>query len=169
MTVSRQGTDRCMVFRLVLAKQFIDASATTLIPWTNYIAINCHFNDVQLLFSEVDITRVTTQLCLVKMILVRLGSIYPRLKNLTIFNYRFTTFREGDDVIVFKAETSLTVAEALTDDVARGIFTPSLRVSSRDNLGFGPAQFFGHGVKESRSLLLPVVTIIATATMPLRR
>lgn len=52
MTVSRQGTDRCMVFRLVLAKQFIDASATTLIPWTNYIAINCHFNDVQLLFCK---------------------------------------------------------------------------------------------------------------------
>ncbi|KAM1998041.1 hypothetical protein ACFX15_030796 [Malus domestica] len=65
--------------------------------------------------------------------------LYPCLKNLTIFLCGFTTFGEGNDVIVLEAEAALSVAEALTDDVASGVSPPPLRVSTRHHIHVCPA------------------------------
>ena len=62
-------------------------------------------------------------------------------------------------MIVLKAETALAVAEALADDVAGGIFAPSIRVTTWHCIGFSPAQTLGFGVEEPRSFLFVTRTM----------
>lgn len=71
-----------------------------------------------------------------------------------------STFGERDDVIVFKAKASLTIAEAFADDVTGGIFTPPFRMSSGDYFGFGPTEFFDHGVEEPWSFMVFAVVLM---------
>lgn len=75
-------------------------------------------------------------------------------------------------MIILKAEAALTVAEALTDDVARCVLAPPLWMSSYKRLCLCPALALRVGVEKPRPVLSTTPTAVAvrtTASRTMRR
>lgn len=136
-----------VIFGLEFSKHFCNRPAATLVPWSYYIPIHSHLNYVKFLVSEFQVTGIASQYVRIHFF-VSFESVDPCLKDLTIVNGGLTSFGERDDVIILKAKTARTVAETLADDVASGIFPPTVRVTARDSISFSPTQLLSLLIKE---------------------
>lgn len=70
-------------------------------------------------------------------------------------------------MIVLEAETALTVAETLADNVAGGVFAPPIWMSTRDYISLSPTHTLHHLIKESWPTILAIAVVaivVATST-----
>lgn len=139
---------------LVFPQYFICCWNTALIVWPLNIPINSHLNLVKVFVAEVDVTRISFQMSCANCNLVCFRSIHPCLKNLTVIWHWITTFREGNNMIILKAEATLAAVESLANNIVSCIFSPPLGISTWNLLGFGPAFLSSLQVKTSRPSVL---------------
>lgn len=154
---------------VVFPNQCTNTPNNTLPPWSNYTAINSHFNYVKFFITILNVTGVTFKQSLVKTILVGFQPIYPGLKNLAILLHRLTAFWERYDVVVLIAEATITWVETFANNVTSCIYSPSFRISTWDLFCFVPAYFLSVWVKKSRSHLDAASATIIPVMLNLRK